>query len=447
MEVEEWKEKNRSARRYAHFDEKVSLEKIWNYINQPDKVKKHGFYPFIHYSKVFNKYKKNQGKGEIKEKTRDLCYSAHMDRYIYSYYSFLINQAYNAYMNAHNMEMVAVAYRDNLKKNNIHFAKIAFDYIRNSEECYVIIGDFSQFFDSLQHDYLKKRLCDVLGVEYLPEDYYAVFKNITKYSIWELVDILKLNGLNDTEDDIRKLNGKRRVLDIEEFKKNKSKYVTPHKENFGIPQGSAISAVLANVYMILADEALNGIANRNNGLYMRYSDDFIIILPKIKQEKFKELFKQINNEIKVVPRLNLQPDKTQVFKYGNLHLVSCNDLFLDGIENGKNEIDYLGFTFDGKEVNIRDKTITKYYYRLYRKLNTIVKNGGYTSSGKRISCKNLYEKYSRKGARLKDKDGNVKGNFITYVQRAKKVFGEDEPIDRKTKNHMVKIRKKLKQVF
>lgn len=54
----------------------------------------------------------------------------------------------------------------------------------------------------------------------------------------------------------------------------------------------------------------------------------------------------------------MQPDKTQVFKYGNLHLVSCNDLFLDGIENGKNEIDYLGFTFDGKEVNIRDKTIT-----------------------------------------------------------------------------------------
>lgn len=180
---------------------------------------------------------------------------------------------------------------------------------------------------------------------------------------------------------------------------------------------------------------------------MRYSDDFIIVLPEIKQEEFKKVSNQINTEINAVPKLDLQAEKTQIFHYENLQLTSCNSLFLENIENGKNEIDYLGFTFDGKEITIRDKTITKYYYRLYRKLNTIVKNGGYTSSGKRISCKNVYEKYSRKGARLRDRDGNIKGNFITYVQRAQKVFGDEEAIDKKTKNHMMKIRKKLKQVF
>lgn len=446
MEIQEWKEKNKQARKYAHFDEKVSLEKIWDYISKPNNVSKHGFYPFIHYSKTFNKYKKCQGKGEIKEKTRELCYSAHTDRYIYSYYGYLINQAYNEYMKTHGMDMVAVAYRDNLKKNNIHFAKVAFDYIRKFEECYVIIGDFTHFFDSLQHDYLKKRLCNVLGEEYLPEDYYAVFKNITKYSIWELVDILELNGLNDTEDDIKRLNGKRRALDLIEFKKNKSKFIKPHNEKFGIPQGSAISAALANVYMILADETLNEIAKTNSGLYMRYSDDFIVVLPEIGREDFKRIFNQIISEINAVPKLDLQAEKTQIFQYENMKLTSCNNLFLDNIENGKNVIDYLGFSFDGKEITIRDKTITKYYYRLYRKLNTIVKSGGYTSSGKRISCNNVYEKYSKKGARLKDRDGNIKGNFITYVQRAQKVFGE-ESIDKKTKNHMAKIRKRLKQVF
>lgn len=91
--------------------------------------------------------------------------------------------------------------------------------------------------------------------------------------------------------------------------------------------------------------------------------------------------------------------------------------------------------------------IVCFYNRLYRKLKTIVKNEGYTSSGKRISCKNLYEKYSVKGARLKDSNGHIKGNFITYVQRAQKVFGEDEPIDRKTKRHMIKIRRILDDVF
>lgn len=49
-------------------------------------------------------------------------------------------------------------------------------------------------------------MCHVLGVNMLPADYYAVFKNITKYSIWELTDLLKINGLEDTEEDIQKLN-------------------------------------------------------------------------------------------------------------------------------------------------------------------------------------------------------------------------------------------------
>lgn len=85
MDLEEWKKKNRASRHYAHFDEKISLGRAWNYISNPENVKKHGFYPFIHYEKKFNKYKKENDAGFIKEKTRDLCYSAHIDRYIYSY--------------------------------------------------------------------------------------------------------------------------------------------------------------------------------------------------------------------------------------------------------------------------------------------------------------------------------------------------------------------------
>lgn len=69
----------------------------------------------------------------------------------------------------------------------------------------MIIGDFTHFFDMLQHNYLKERLCDVLGVDRLEDDYYSVFKNITKYSLWELTDLLELNSMNDTEDDINSL--------------------------------------------------------------------------------------------------------------------------------------------------------------------------------------------------------------------------------------------------
>ena len=63
------------------------------------------------------------------------------------------------------------------------------------------------------------------------------------------------------------------------------------------------------------------------------------------------------------------------------------------------------------------------------------------------SAENLYDKYSIKGAYPKTRKGNSpqkkSGNFITYVNRAKYVFGENEAIDSSTKNHMLKIKRKL----
>ena len=226
----------------------------------------------------------------------------------------------------------------------------------------------------MEHAYLKERLCEVLKVNKLPEDYYAVFKNLIKYSTWELQDLLKLNNLKDTAKDIKQLNSQRRVLDQKQFKENKSKYVHSHRENYGIPQGSAMSAVLANVYMIKADEQLNKLTTAYGGMYMRYSDDFIITIPKVTENEFKDILKNVQNRIADIPNLVLQQEKTQIFKYDTEQVESCNELFLKDVPNGKNEIDYLGFTFDGKVVTIRDKTITKYYYRLYRKAGTIVRS-------------------------------------------------------------------------
>ena len=83
-------------------------------------------------------------------------------------------------------------------------------------------------------------------------------------------------------------------------------------------------------------------------------------------------------------------------------------------------IDFLGFSFDGKQVTIRPKTISKYYYRMYSKAKTIRRNSWYTSEGKKISKKNIYQRYSIRGAY------NKKGNFLTYVERAKCSYGKDE---------------------
>lgn len=436
MDVNEWKQKNIGIKRYAHFDKRVCLNDVWEYISDSTKVVHHSFYPFIHYKKHFNKYNKKTG---IKSKERELCYSAHIDRCIYQYYGYLLNQMYNNYTAERGFSDSAVAYRDSQGKNNIHFSKQAFDFIRE-QPCYVIVGDFTHFFDELDHKYLKRQLCNLLNKDSLPDDYYAVYKNITRYSTWNLTNLLELNNLEYTDRGIKELNSQETVLSKMDFKANKKKSIQPHKDSFGIPQGSAISAVLSNIYMLELDEQVRNYADMAKGLYLRYSDDFILILPDKGADVFKEQLSAIRGYISDIPRLVLQPDKTQIYYYSNKNIQNRNKDFLSNVDACGDFLNYLGFTFDGNQVLIRDKTLSKYYYRMYRKVKTIVKADGISPNGKKISCKNLYLKYSEKGAHV------GKGNFISYVQRAEDIFGKDEGISRGTKKHMQKIRKQLRKI-
>lgn len=83
-------------------------------------------------------------------------------------------------------------------------------------------------------------------------------------------------------------------------------------------------------------------------------------------------------------------------------------------------MNFLGFTFDGCKMTIRAKTTTKYYFRMYSKAKTIAKSGGYSYRGRKISKKNLYKRYSIRGA------FGRRGNYISYVERSKAVFGLNE---------------------
>ena len=105
---------------------------------------------------------------------------------------------YNSRIREYQIEDVPVAYRSDLGLNNIHLAKIAFDFIKDNPSCYVMIGDFTSFFDKLDHAYLKQQWCQLLGMQQLPPDHYNIFKNVTRYSVWELDDLLELNDLPKT---------------------------------------------------------------------------------------------------------------------------------------------------------------------------------------------------------------------------------------------------------
>lgn len=411
---------------YAHFDRRVSLSmpSIRKYVMDSTKISAHSFYPFIHFEKKNSRYGKKGPK-----KPRELYYCSHLDRCVYQRYAFLLNYQYNIWTSENNIDDVAIAYRDNLEKNNIKFAKDAFDAIRRFSQCFILVGDFTNFFDNLEHQYLKSMICKVLGVEHLPQDYFSVFKNITRFSSWDWKDIVNAAGESIDERGIRKkINSKDIILTKEEFQKSK-KDIKKNLSGVGIPQGSPISAVLSNIYMIEFDKRIKHYVASKDGMYMRYSDDFIIVLPYEHNAQIKDYTAYIFSYIESMKGLiNLQKEKTSCYIYKN-ELVYEDDRL--------SSINYLGFLFDGKNIKIRPRAITKYYYRMRRKAHTIGRSNWISPKGKHISAKELYSTYSS------NKENQT---FIDYAKRAKKILKlNDQETDALIKHHKEKIAKAIKE--
>lgn len=411
---------------YAHFDLRVSLSmpSIRKYVMDRTKIVTHSFYPFIHFEKKNSRYGKKGPK-----KPRELYYCSHLDRCVYQRYAFLLNYQYNIWACENNIDDVAIAYRDNLGKNNIDFAKDAFDAIRSFPQCFIFVGDFTNFFDNLEHQYLKKMMCEVLGVERLPQDYFSVFKNITRFSSWDWKDIVKAAGENIAERGVRKkINSKETLLTKEQFQKNK-KDIKKNISGVGVPQGAPISAVLSNIYMIKFDKDIKRYVICKGGIYMRYSDDFIIVLPYERDAEIADFTSYIFSYVESMKGLiDLQKEKTSCYTYKD-------EVIYEGDQ--PSSINYLGFLFDGKSIRIRPRAITKYYYRMRRKAHTIGRSNWTSSKGRRISAKELYSIYSR---------NDEKQTFIDYARKAKGILKlNDQEANALIKHHKRKIAMAIKE--
>lgn len=129
-------------------------------------------------------------------------------------------------------------------------------------------------FDTLDHSYLKQKLKNILKMQNLPLDYYNVLKSVMRYSYVERMAVeeyLKQKGQIVKMLKAYFMNPKAFRLFRNET--DSLSLIKPNKEVFGIPQGTALSAVLANVYMIDVDEKINDIVKAYGGMYRRYSDD------------------------------------------------------------------------------------------------------------------------------------------------------------------------------
>ncbi len=495
-------------KKYPHIGiPSTNRNKIISYIKNPSKIAVHSFAPFIHRTIVSRKYRKDYDKltGQLlcqgnrvssSPKKRDIHFANHLDSNIYSFYSCLLREKYESTLEQRGLEHCVTAYRkislnenSKINKNNIHFAYEVFNFIETNSldnDLIAISFDIENFFPSLNHNILKKQWCEVLSTSTLPKDHYNLFKNITKFSFVEEQHLFNLfkheilikrkdgRVIKKSIDKIDHLYDKNAIAYCDMkgihlirkkglIRSNKFKYTNGSKSLRleGICQGSPISAMLANIYMLGFDTEINRLVSQRNGIYRRYSDDMIVICSKEFQKEIVTAFKIEIQKIK----LNIHPDKTQTFHFSrkNGHLV-CEQEFKSGITkfSANRNFEYLGFSFNGENVYLKNSSLAKYY----RKMKKGVRRGKFYSNRiqnqtqNELFKKRLYKRYSYIGSERYAKYKRVKGttdkwimntqsvnwgNYITYAKKAHDIMGTYSKIDSQIKNHWKNLHKEIKR--
>ena len=485
-----------------------------DYVTNPELIRKHRFTPFIKREIIQRKYRavgsdKNEFGKRIREikyppKKRPILYATHLDSLIFSYYSYYLSIMYEWFIRHKNYNHCSVAYRKIRKekgkkgnKSNIEFARDAFKAINDfdGEPVSVIVADVSNFFDNLDHKILHTQWKKVLnkyddkGRLSMPDDHYNVYKALTKKRF------VKLNELHNTfhnrlwverkepnnpeisvwkQKKVAKLRNFRRENVIafckkkEFFKKHKylvhserrgSKGNRNHKSTFsdkGIPQGSPMSATLANIYMLTFDEEMFDAVSAVGGFYQRYSDDLILICPL---EAEKEIHQAMLDSISGTCNLDIHPHKTKLYRYyrNSAHykggLIGKNDKV-----NPDYQLEYLGFEYTGKRVYVKTQGISKYYRSMIRS----IKRGKFYAGKKHHQGKGLFKQKLIKrftiiggkrilkripdpknpGKYLPDPEKTYNwGNYFSYLNKANHLMKELNGGENTIKNKLENLKK------
>ncbi len=423
------------SKSYAHLDSHKSSFLLENFIKDSNWVASHAFLPLIH---ILLRVKKRNGcHKRFTFKERHIFYSSHTDSYIYQYYASLLSEKYESYLKVNNFCEVPIAYRSLNGKCNIDFANEAFSFLKNQKDAFVFVSDFHSFFDSLNHKILKKNLMKILNMQDgLSADWYAVYKSLIHATFFDLDELaeykcVKRKTLQYKDSRPKILLSQKEMRKLKKSKLHKyeeiieSNNLVIDKSKIGIPQGTSISALFANAYMIEFDKKLSDYVNSVNGFYRRYSDDIILIVPYTEKEKLCSIFEKEKNAVE----LFVSSKKTRRFhvRNGNIDEVI--------LKNGESEdsrkiIEYLGFSYDGNKILIKDASLNKFYRRLDERLYLLrdIK----ITTGKLLGIKRFYSLYTHLGeaARVryarhkKSKTENFKhSNFITYVNKASRIIG------------------------
>lgn len=422
------------------------------------------WWPFSPFLKILlktprYKYQQTEGHYGLETKIRPICFASHIDGLIFGFYAYALTKKYEAYIEKEGFSECPIAYRSNLDgKCNIQFSKEVFDEIKQRGNCSAIALDIKGYFDHIDHIKLKEKWIQVIGGK-LPPDQFKLYKALTEYSY-----VSKNSILRKYDVDLKKLDHPpSTLLDLVPGKKDYEKYqrlrddrliVTnnkPDKETgrlFGIPQGSGMSALLSNIYLIDFDKDLNDRAKNEGFFYRRYCDDILIVCDSDKAETIqKEIIAKIKDEYylviqdKKVELTEFRPNSNGIIRSFDKKKQSKAGL---QITNANNEslyykpLQYLGFEYNGQNIYIRSSSLSRYFRKMKgRIIKTVLM--AYSDNGRdnKIWKKQIFERYSHLGGR----------NFLTYAYNASQDYYKNSKGEEKEGMNSPSIHKQLSRHF
>jgi hypothetical protein len=455
-------------RKYPHFDADLTVTEAELLTSDPLTVARHPFFPFIDYVERWTKFAQKGISGKPKE--RPIRYAARRDACIYSYYREMLMSLYEAELTKLSINECVLAYRrvpktgKNGNKCNIDFANDVFGKISEMGDCFVYALDIEGFFDHIDHAKLKSVWTRLLKQNKLPPDHHCVFKNVTKYASVDREALYRMLGFIGSKSSLsgRSTEGylvKRvplQVCDAKLFREKVTSLIKINKKSHGIPQGSPISDVLANMYLLDFDAKVASELAKCGGLYYRYSDDILIIVPS----KGEDLNIRLDSIQGIMTgcgeKLIVQDQKSAVYRFQKDPKDKEFQIFkLVHGKQGKNGLEYLGFRFDGSRVYIRDSTragLNRKIVLSARKLARIHAKRNPTLTNKELKATFNHNRVLTKFGRVDDFESNEKGyrswTFWTYAVRAHSVFGhKGSPILRQLSGYKSFVRRKVEEAI
>lgn len=309
-------------------------------------------------------------------------------------------ESYERHISTTAFSVSVLAYRSGIG-NNIDHAKALFDEIRSRGECSTIAVDITSFFDKIGHDPLYQAICKVRERATLGSTDYKVFRRMTRFD-WV------------NSDDARERLGFRygrsnRICNGFEFRtllrQKLPKLVNTNTNSFGIPQGTPLSGLYANISMLDFDAAMTQAAQLFGGSYRRYSDDIALVIPTSEGPAFA--IDAIRDNLRIFG-LELSDGKTKISNFSRKN----------GRIKSTEPFQYLGFTFDGENTRVRQSSLNRYYSKMNQGIRAKVyaaKHNGIAPD--EMFLRQLYKKYTHFGQHR---------NFPRYVYRAAEVHQAPE---------------------